>query len=130
MTIEELILGVRMALGDAGPQACFDDNSDGVVTVNELSLAVNRALSNCPTGGTLFGECRAPAGSYPPRTVVRIYRCEQRAGCLQPGGPSSARVLLAMSDVASDGAFPLPATLRSLGAGIILLEAELQGGTV
>jgi hypothetical protein len=48
--IQELILAVRIAVGDLPLQSCkeIDANLDGTVTVNELITAVNHALSGCP----------------------------------------------------------------------------------
>jgi len=50
VTVDELVLGVNMALGDLALAECppFDGNGDGFVTVDELILAVNAALNGCP----------------------------------------------------------------------------------
>lgn len=50
VTIDELILGVRIALGDAELSLCpwFDSNADGAVTIDELVRAVGRALEAPP----------------------------------------------------------------------------------
>jgi hypothetical protein len=47
--IQELILAVRIADGEVPVSSCkeIDANLDGVVAVNELVAAVNRALSGC-----------------------------------------------------------------------------------
>lgn len=49
VTIDELILGVNIALGVAQLPRCaaFDVNGDSEVTVDELLLGVNRALDHC-----------------------------------------------------------------------------------
>ncbi len=49
MTVNELVIGVNIALGNAASTACppFDRNGDGQVTVNELVSAVNAALLGC-----------------------------------------------------------------------------------
>jgi hypothetical protein len=46
VAINELIIGVNIALGSAQVSACpsFDVNGDGMVTINELITAVNNAL--------------------------------------------------------------------------------------
>src|SRR6185436_1573947 len=49
VTVEEIVSGVDIALGDA-PTACanFDDNIDREVTVDELLQGVTNALDGCP----------------------------------------------------------------------------------
>lgn len=50
VTIEEILVGVNVALGLAGLDRCpnFDANGDGSVTVDEIVRAVSFALSGCP----------------------------------------------------------------------------------
>ncbi len=50
VTINELITGVNIALGNNDVSVCpeFDANDDGEVTINELIMAVNNALGSCP----------------------------------------------------------------------------------
>ncbi len=49
VTIDELVIGVNMALGNRPVTAClqFDGNNDGMVTIDELLAAVNRTLAGC-----------------------------------------------------------------------------------
>jgi hypothetical protein len=49
VAINELILGVNIALGNQPLSACtaFDPNRDGTVAINELIAAVNNALGSC-----------------------------------------------------------------------------------
>jgi hypothetical protein len=49
VTVNELITGVNIALGNAGVSSCpaFDRNGDGEVSINELIAAVNAALNGC-----------------------------------------------------------------------------------
>jgi len=53
VTIDEIVMGVAMALGDPN-LACgaFDMDQSGTVTVDELLLAVNSALAGCPATPT------------------------------------------------------------------------------
>ena len=53
VTVDELIHGINMALGDNPVSECavFDSNHDGLVTVDELLQAINVALSGCGSGG-------------------------------------------------------------------------------
>lgn len=50
VTVNELVQGVNIALGNVSPQQCpmFDSNADNAVTVNELIQGVNNALNGCP----------------------------------------------------------------------------------
>jgi hypothetical protein len=50
VAINEMVLAVNIALGNAGVSACpaADSNDDGEITVNELIAAVGDALSGCP----------------------------------------------------------------------------------
>lgn len=50
VAINELIVGVNIALGSAPPSACpsIDRNGDGTAAVNELIGAVNASLAGCP----------------------------------------------------------------------------------
>ena len=50
VTVDEILVGVNIALGTAAPSACpnFDSNGDGSVTVDEILVAVNNALTGCP----------------------------------------------------------------------------------
>jgi hypothetical protein len=53
VVVNELVLGVNMALGNTPVQQCpgFDGNDDGRVAVNELVAAVANALNGCPFTG-------------------------------------------------------------------------------
>ena len=50
VAINELIIGVNMALGNTPVSNCpsFDVNGNGAVAINELIQAVNNALNGCP----------------------------------------------------------------------------------
>ena len=50
VAINELIIGVRISLGEASLALCpaFDADGDGQVRINELIRGVNAALSGCP----------------------------------------------------------------------------------
>lgn len=54
VTVDELLTGVNIALGNAPLSACdvFDANHDNQVTVDELLTAVNNALNGCPAPAT------------------------------------------------------------------------------
>lgn len=52
VTVNELVLGVNIALGATAIEQCpsFDTDGSGDVTINELIAAVNAALNSCPMG--------------------------------------------------------------------------------
>lgn len=70
MTIDELVLGVTLALSGAAPDDCvrLDGNGDGTVSIDELVLAVGHAAAGCaattpsptpsPTPTVTSGETR------------------------------------------------------------------------
>lgn len=49
VTVDELILGVTIALGEADLESCraFDADGDGIVRVDDLIAAINAALHGC-----------------------------------------------------------------------------------
>jgi hypothetical protein len=49
VTVDELIKGVNLFLGELSLDACpdFDANGDGVVLINEVIAGVNSALGEC-----------------------------------------------------------------------------------
>lgn len=70
VTVNELIKGVNIALGNAELDTCpsFDTNGDLEVTINEIIQAVNAALTGCPPSGpTPTGQPTAtPTGDATP----------------------------------------------------------------
>lgn len=83
VTVDELILGVNIALGSAQIGQCgsFDTNGDGDVTINELISAVNNALGSCqateatptPTGTPVPAASPTPTeGIVPPGISTRM----------------------------------------------------------
>ncbi|MBI3786247.1 MAG: PD40 domain-containing protein [Deltaproteobacteria bacterium] len=52
VTVDELIVGVNLALGTGSLNQCLslDGNGDGEVTIDELIAAVGNALTGCPAG--------------------------------------------------------------------------------
>ena len=53
VAVNELVLGVNIALGNVAADVCpqFDVDGDGQVTIPELIQAVGNALTGCPAGG-------------------------------------------------------------------------------
>ena len=50
MTVDEVVTGINIALGNVAMDAClrFDGNADELVTVDEIVRAVNAGLGGCP----------------------------------------------------------------------------------
>ena len=50
MAVNELVLGVSVALGTSGADVCLamDGNTDGQVAISELITAVASLLDGCP----------------------------------------------------------------------------------
>jgi len=70
VTVDEIITGVDIALGDVELFACdvMDDNGDDAVTVDEILAAVNNALDGCPPPENTPTPSPAPPTSTPTRT--------------------------------------------------------------
>lgn len=64
VTVDELVLGVNIALGTTPLSQCasFDTSNDNEVTVDELVGAVNNALNGCPYTGQFYGSVTMDAG--------------------------------------------------------------------
>lgn len=56
VTVDEIVTGIGIALGNATVDGCpaFDSNSDDQVTVDEIVTSVTNALNGCPGG---CGDC-------------------------------------------------------------------------
>ncbi len=61
ITVDEIITGVNIALGNATLDACttFDTSGDGAVTIDEIIAAITAALNGC-TATDLSGDYAAP----------------------------------------------------------------------
>ncbi len=61
VTIEEIVRGVNIALGNAGVELCpgFDRNGDGTVAIDEIVAAVGFLLNGCPLTSTPTPTLRA-----------------------------------------------------------------------
>lgn len=65
--VEEMIAGVRIALGEAAIDDCpaFDASGDGELSINELVLAVAALLTGCPA-------TPAPTATEPPPSTPTV----------------------------------------------------------
>jgi len=70
VTVDELVLGVKIDLGTAAIDACpaFDADDNGAVTVDELLSGVNAALTGCAATPTSLATVVASATPMPSAT--------------------------------------------------------------
>jgi hypothetical protein len=47
VSVDELVIGIQIALSETGACAALDANEDGIITVDELVTAVGNALTGC-----------------------------------------------------------------------------------
>jgi YVTN family beta-propeller protein len=125
VSINELITGVSIALGQTAVTACsaIDSNADGTVTIDELIAAVDAALSGC--GGQTFalnGSCEVPGHGnhgFAPcdvGTVITVFRCNDRSQCLH--GQAAPQV--GQTAVVGGGAWVAQLPLTVMGAPLIV----------
>jgi uncharacterized repeat protein (TIGR01451 family) len=133
VTINELILGVNIALGQQPVSACpaFDRNLDQRVGVDELVAGVNSALRGCTSPTTLRGSCLrpGPAGLVPcaSGTQVRLFLCLDRSRCLFD---ITARRLVQSVSAGSGGGFAFSITDLGILNALLLWESDVDAGAV
>jgi hypothetical protein len=147
VSINELIVGVDIALGQAPPSACpaVDVNGDGAVSINELIAAVGAALNGCtavPTATstatpievmiTLTGSCAIPGGRggrglkpCDSGTPVTAFRCDDRAQCLHQQGLT----MVGATTVAAAGAWSMQIR-RSDATAALVFQADITNAIV
>lgn len=80
VTVDELVRGVNIALGNALLTDCqsLDNDHNNIVTVDELVLAVNAALNGCPTptptGTAASTPTATPTNAPPIISATDVYR--------------------------------------------------------
>lgn len=132
VTVDELVRGVTIALGDRPLGDCvpFNVNGDAVITVDELVAGVNSALEGCYRI-RFRGTCRRPgpnglvncaAGS-----AIRLSLCLDRDRCLFD---ASARRLLRSTVAGADASFDIDIRDASALESLLLLEADVAPGVV
>jgi hypothetical protein len=91
VAVDEIILGVRIALGDAplGDCQAMDADGDGAVTVNDLLAAVTHALQGC--GGQIGEAAQAASARVATEPIVRLFDFQARVGT--PGGVAGRSVV-------------------------------------
>ena len=131
VSINELITGVTIALGQATVSACpvFDADGDGTVSISELVAAVNGALDGCSGATTtITGSCTAPGAG--PRglkpcaagTPITVFRCDDRSQCLHQQG----LVMLASTSVDAQGGWSVELSLQDAGAALVFQASIAQ----
>jgi hypothetical protein len=130
VAINELIVGVNVALGSQLLDACepFDCEGNGTVPINCLIQGVNNALTGCPatpTVGpptiTLTGSCVVPGTGgqdvmpCDTGTPLTVFRCDDRAQCLHQQGLT----MVAATTVAAGGGWSVQVQTADAGAPLI-----------
>jgi hypothetical protein len=92
VAVDELILGIRIALGDVPLDDCgaLDGDGSGAVTVNELLAAVTKALQGCsvqPEDAVLAASTRVAT-----EPLLRLFDFQARIGT--PGGVAGRSTFL------------------------------------
>jgi hypothetical protein len=82
--VDEIVLGVRIALGDApiGDCAAMDGDRDGAVSVNELVAAITQVLQGC--GGQINDSALAASARVVTEPIFGLFDFQARIGT--PGG--------------------------------------------
>jgi hypothetical protein len=91
VTVDEIIKGVNIALGNALLDECrnFDANGDGDITINELIQGVVAALTGCPTPAPTFTS--APVTETPtPVPATSTATTAPSAATAPPTEPATA----------------------------------------
>ena len=122
VTIEELILGVNIALGQNEVASCLplDANGDGMVTIEELVAAVLNAFSACaPKSPFERGLSNLAAGN-----LIAATAAFAEAHDAQPGDPA-ASLYLAVGRLLTNAAAN-PQALELLGRGGVAIRGGLE----
>ncbi len=105
VTVDDLVKGVNLALGNAGADPCpsFDFNGDGSVTIDEIIMGVNAALSSCTAVATATPTVPPTVTPKPtPVEVIALFN----ADASNPNNPfPSDRLLDATGHVALPPAY-------------------------
>jgi len=96
LTVDELVKGVNIALGNSALSECpeFDSSEDGRVTIDELIKGVNAALQGCVSGVTA-----TPGTPEVTRTPTRTLGAGSPSPTLPAGQASVARRAAATVEV-------------------------------
>ena len=121
VTIDELILGVNIALGTQSVDVCpaFDVNSDGQVTIDELVSAVNNALDGCPATATPTDTLTQTPVAGTPTPTHSLTPANTPTGT--PGTPTATATATETSPPATVSATPTdtPAPQAEIMIGVV-----------
>lgn len=144
VTVDELVVAVNVALGDADLASCSaaDRGGDGSVSIDDLVVAVATALQGCPAVASptptpvqplaIGGRCRLPGPSggrgCDLGTEVRAYRCDDQRACLSS---AASRRLLGQTNIAdSEGKWAMVVDAASLASAAPVFEVNLEGAFI
>jgi len=132
VAVNELVLGVNIALGGAALAVCpdYDANGSGSVGVDELIAAVNDALQGCPGAPTPTRPPTSP-GTTPPATPTPVASAvPSPTWTLAPGPPITFFGVASADDSLQEptgvGPNGVPIYERPFGFGFILV-VEAKG---
>ncbi len=110
VSVDELVLGVNIALGNTSLGQCqsFDSDGDGEVAINELIAAVNSALNGCA----------AFAGHYRSTVTLDGGRTGTMDLTVQPDGTATGELVISDGGTAAAG---------SGSAGAVVANVSLSG---
>ena len=135
VTIDEVLIGVNIALGASVLNVCVaaDQNGSAGVEINEIIAAVKVALIASPATGL----CVRPGQEQnlvpcAAGTVVRAFVCEDKARCFNEPPLPAARRLLASATTDQNGAFELGecGAFETGSGSVFVFEAVVGEGIV
>jgi N-acetylneuraminic acid mutarotase len=122
VAINELVLGVSIALGALAAEACaaVDGDGDGAVTIDELIAAVDRGLSGCPQPATRWTTIEPlPQGARQEVGVTALGGRVLVIGGLTATGQTSGEVEVYDTDTGEWSRLtPLPAARHHIGVAV------------
>ncbi|MBI3786493.1 MAG: hypothetical protein HY270_24150, partial [Deltaproteobacteria bacterium] len=153
VTIDEITLGINIALASSSIDPCvaMDSNGDGAVTIDEIIAAIFNALNGCPSLPTasptstvppsptptafdalrVSGGCRKPGphGLVPcdAGIDVTVWRCEDRSKC---PGRVEARTRLGDGPTDMRGTFSIAVPRAAAQGALLLMDAPVDNAVL
>jgi len=128
VAINELVIGVAIALGDQPLAACpsYNTNGDGVVGVGALIIAVNNAQHGCPGGPTPMATATATVES--PTVTPTVTATPALGPVVGFFAVASADDTLQAPTATSPTGIPI--YQRLYGSGFVLIVEAQPGGSL